>query len=138
MGSSDARDPRNEVDAAELSRSTHSMRLVRQLRHGDRAAMNELLERYGPRMERVIRVKLHAQLRRHIDPEDIVQEVLLIASQKVGDIELRTDASILQWLSKIAVTPTKLRNQDSFSTNLLRTVLSLFRSPTSRPRLSKT
>lgn len=103
MDSRDLGDPREDFDGAGLTRLTHSMKLVRKLRRGDRAAMNELLERYGPRIERVVSVKLNAHLRRHIDPADIVQEVLLIAAQKIGDIELRSEASIFHWLAQIAV-----------------------------------
>lgn len=108
---SDSDAPRGEVGSEEEAdaRSTYSMRLVRLHREGDAAALDELLRRYEPRLRRIIRLKLDPRLQRRVDVDDVVQEVLLVAALKVRDIELRSDASILQWLSSIAANRIKKR-----------------------------
>ncbi len=91
--------PSSPEPLPELARSVE---LVRQFQAGDRAACNELLERYRPRLSRIVRVKLGADLRRHLDEEDVVQEALLVAATKLAAFELRSHAGILHWLARIA------------------------------------
>ncbi|NOT29057.1 MAG: hypothetical protein HOP15_01270, partial [Planctomycetes bacterium] len=45
---------------APLPELSRSIELVRQFQAGNRAACNELLERYRPRLLRIVRVKLGA------------------------------------------------------------------------------
>ena len=87
------------LEIPELSRS---IELVQRIQTGDRDALNELFERYKPRLKRIIRIKMGARLQRHLDEDDIVQEVFLIAMRKVQEFELRSHAGILQWLARIA------------------------------------
>ena len=87
---------------APLPELSRSIELVRQSQAGNREACNELLERYRPRLLRIVRVKLGAELRKHLDEEDVVQEALLIASTKLVSFELRSHAGILHWLARIA------------------------------------
>lgn len=86
----------------ELPELSRSVELVRQIHAGDREARNELFERYRPRLLRIVRIKLGSSLRRWLEEEDIVQEALVIADQKIGDFELRSHAGLLQWLARIA------------------------------------
>jgi RNA polymerase sigma-70 factor (subfamily 1) len=88
-----------QLDVPDLSRSIELVKLVQ---GGDRAALDELFERYKPRLLRIIRVKMGARLQRYLDEEDILQEVFVIAMRKVQEFELRTHAGILQWLARIA------------------------------------
>lgn len=81
---------------------TESMDLVVLAQEGDKNALNDLLERYEPRLRRVVRIRLGARLRNHMESGDIVADAYIVAFQKIGDLELRTSASILQWLSTIA------------------------------------
>ena len=78
------------------------MKLVHRVREGDDAAMGELLERYRQRLERIVRVRMGARLERSIEVDDLVQETFIVAMRKLADIELRSHASILQWLAKVA------------------------------------
>jgi RNA polymerase sigma factor (sigma-70 family) len=87
-------------DAPDLSASAFLLRKVQQ---GDRNALNELCERYKPRVRRIIRVRLGSQLQRHLDAEDLLQEVFVIAIRKIPELELRGHSSILQWFSKVAI-----------------------------------
>jgi DNA-directed RNA polymerase specialized sigma24 family protein len=86
----------------ELPDLSSSMLLVRQVRRGMKGAIDELLQRYQARMRRIIAIKMGASLRRQLDVDDILQEVFLIAFQKIDGLELRSKASILQWMAKIA------------------------------------
>ena len=85
-----------------LPELSYSMELVQKVQGGEGGAMDELLERYQPRMRRIIAIKMGAKLRRQIDVEDILQEVFLIAFRKIEGLELRSKASILRWMAKIA------------------------------------
>ena len=78
------------------------MLLVRQVRKGVEGAIDELLQRYQARMRRIIAIKMGAGLRRHLDVDDVLQEVFLISFQKIDRLELHSKASILQWMAKIA------------------------------------
>ncbi len=85
-----------------LPELSYSMELVHKVRDGEGGAMDELLERYQPRMRRIIAIKMGPKLRRQIDVEDILQEVFLIVFHKIEGLELRSKASILRWMAKIA------------------------------------
>ena len=85
-----------------LPELSYSMELVHKVRDGEGGAMDELLERYQPRMRRIIAIKMGPKLRRQIDVEDILQEVFLTVFRKIGGLELRSKASILLWMTKIA------------------------------------
>ncbi len=81
---------------------TRSMELLWQGQKGDAEAVNELFTRYMPRMRRVLRIKISASLRSRIDPEDVLQESMMIAARKLSELEVRTPSSIMHWLAKIA------------------------------------
>ena len=81
---------------------THSMELVWQGQRGNAGAVNELFTRYIPRLRRILCIKISAAQRAAVDPEDVLQETLIVASRRLNELELRTPSSILQWLSKIA------------------------------------
>jgi len=80
---------------------TRSMELAWQGQSGDAAAVNELFKRYIPRMERVVRIKV-GSWRTRIDPDDVLQETLLVATRRFHELDVRTPSSIYQWLAKIA------------------------------------
>ena len=86
----------------ELVDLTKSVELVLRYKDGDQEALDELFNRYWPRLRRVIRIRMGPELRQIVDADDLVQDTLLIEMRKLGDLELRTPASIMQWLSRIA------------------------------------
>ena len=94
--------PLHESLSAELPDLTESMRLVQQAQAGSREALEHLLERYHERITRIVRVRLSQKLRRFMESGDIVQETLRKAAANVGELELRSQAAIMQWLSRIA------------------------------------
>ena len=97
--------PANPGDASSeiyLGDPTRSMELLWQGQRGDASAVNELFGRYMPRMRRVVRIKVSGSLRTRLDPEDVLQETMMIAVRKLSELEVRTPSSIMQWLAKIA------------------------------------
>lgn len=81
---------------------TQSMELVWQGQAGNAGAVNELFTRYIPRMRRILCIKITAAQRAAVDPEDVLQETMIVANRRLNELEVRTPSSILQWLSKIA------------------------------------
>lgn len=79
-----------------------SVDLLRQGQTGDRGAVNELLTRYIPRLARILRVKIPPGLRARVEPDDVLQETLIVATRRLDELEVRTSAGLLQWLAKIA------------------------------------
>ena len=51
--------------------------LLARARAGDAAALSELFEEFRPRLARMVALRLHASLKRRLDPADIVQEAWL-------------------------------------------------------------
>ncbi len=79
-----------------------TVELVGKVKEGDARALNELFRRYQPRLRRVVRIKMGPRLRACCDADDIVQESCMVALAKLGEFEMRGQASVLQWLTKIA------------------------------------
>ena len=79
-----------------------SVVLVHRARGGDRGALDDLLGRYRGRLLRIVRIRMGAGLARLVDPEDVVQETLAAAANRVTDFEPASHASILHWLAAIA------------------------------------
>ena len=62
-----------------------TQRLLRQVEQADSAAADALWERHRPALRRLIELRLDRALGRRVDASDIVQDVLLRASQRLGD-----------------------------------------------------
>ena len=90
------------VSPDELPDLTESMRLLREAQDGNDLALDELFRRYEARLSRIVRIKMSAKLRRCVETVDVVQETYRAALRRINDLELRSTASILQWLAKIA------------------------------------
>ena len=86
----------------ELPELTESMHLLLEAQKGDEQALNDLLARYHDRIQRIIRVKMSYRLRRCVETIDIVQDAFAKAARAIDTLELRSTASILQWLARIA------------------------------------
>lgn len=99
-----ARDtPHDSMPKPELLDLTRSMELVQAYQAGDAEALNDLFRRYEARLRRIVRIKMGPKLRRFFEPDDVMQDVFVVAIKQVEKMELRSHASILQLLSKIAL-----------------------------------
>ncbi len=81
---------------------TRSIELVRRAQDGEEAALNTLLQRYYEPVRRIVRLRLSRQLRTHMESVDIVQETLTAAVRAFDRFEVRTESSLINWLSAIA------------------------------------
>lgn len=79
-----------------------SIELVRRAQGGDASALNLLFGRYYPRVLRIVRVRLGAALRSHLDSSDAVQETFLAAVQGFDRFEMRDDGALVHWLATLA------------------------------------
>lgn len=87
----------NNFEAA----GTASVSLLRRFQGGESRALNELLDRYRPRIERIALARLGPKLRTKVDVQDVVQEVLVRAIDGLDDFELREDAALIDWLARL-------------------------------------
>jgi RNA polymerase sigma-70 factor (ECF subfamily) len=77
-------------------------RLFRRARRGSEEAVNEVFDRYGDRLHALVRLRLGANLRRHLDSRDIVQSTMLKAFQAFDRFEGSASRSLMAWLGRIA------------------------------------
>jgi RNA polymerase sigma-70 factor (subfamily 1) len=80
----------------------NSLVLVRRAQAGDDGALNELFERYYERVRSVVRMRLGHELRLSLDSGDILQETFIQATRAFPTFEPRDEASVINWLAKIA------------------------------------
>lgn len=71
-------------------------------KEGDQDAVNRLFARYHERLARIVRLRMSEWLRRHTDPEEIVNSTFLTAWKNLHKFEMRDHASLMLWLDKIA------------------------------------
>ena len=76
--------------------------LIARARQGDRHAFDELAERHRARLLAFIRTRLGEDLRRHAEPEDILQEAYLKGFKSLDRFEWRGERSFFAWLATIA------------------------------------
>jgi len=69
---------------------------------GDRQALDRLLRRYSDRLARMVRLNLDVRLCARTDPEDIVQDSLVVAAQRLPEFLLTRPVHFYVWLRKIA------------------------------------
>lgn len=81
---------------------TQSLDLVLRAQAGDSAALNRLFERYSERVRRIVRLRLGSKLRESLDSGDILQETFLAAVKSFDNFEMREEASLINWLSRLA------------------------------------
>ena len=91
------------------SSQTDSFTLLRQHRAGVPGALDRLLARHYPRVERIVRVRLGPALVGRVEVADVVQECMLQAARRVERFEQREDARIIHWLARLA--ETEIRRQ---------------------------
>jgi RNA polymerase sigma factor (sigma-70 family) len=95
-----------------MSESTTFAEFIRRVRAGDERAARELLERYGPAMRRVVRVRLREpRLYSRFDCDDICQSVMasFFVRAAAGQFDLERPDELLRLL--VVMTRRKLSNQ---------------------------
>jgi RNA polymerase sigma-70 factor (ECF subfamily) len=77
--------------------------LIARVQQGDANALDELLERYRPRLRHWARRRLPAWSRSLADTDDIVQDVLIRTVQRLPAFQSRGDAGFELYLRRILV-----------------------------------
>jgi RNA polymerase sigma-70 factor (ECF subfamily) len=75
-----------------------SLDLLRRVRAGDSSALDVLIARYRPRLVRWASGRLPAHARDLAETQDLVQETLLQAFRKIGQIEIRGEGALQAYL----------------------------------------
>jgi RNA polymerase sigma factor (sigma-70 family) len=78
-----------------------SMTLLARAQAGDQDALEALLDRYRPRLQRWARGRLPDWARDLADTHDLVQETLIQAFKNVDGFEVRGDGAFQAWLRQI-------------------------------------
>lgn len=81
---------------------TKTIDLVYRAQRGEKEAIDRILDRYYERVRRIVSIRLGPQLRNALDSSDILQETFLTAAKRFQDFEPRDEASLINWLSKLA------------------------------------
>ena len=81
---------------------TPTQQLLNRARQGEAEAVNALLARHRAAVEHMIRLRLDRAIAPRVDASDIVQEVLLEASQRLGDYLRQPTMPFHLWLRHIA------------------------------------
>ncbi len=89
------------ADPAEPELST-TFHLVREAKDGQLEALGALFDRYYRRVRKVVQLRLGAKLRGVMDANDILQETFIGAIKSFDRFEMRNEASVINWLSRIA------------------------------------
>lgn len=76
--------------------------LIDRARRGDASAVDRLLDRYRERLRQMVAVRMDDRLAARIDPSDVVQETLMVASQRLGEYLGKRPIAFYPWLRQIA------------------------------------
>lgn len=76
--------------------------LLKRAQAGDRAAFEELVDEYRPRLDTLIGLRLRSNLRDFVEVEDVAQETLLRAYRSIGTAEFEEKYALFAWLGTIA------------------------------------
>lgn len=83
--------------------SSGTDRLLKRVATGDRDAIGTLMIEHRNYLRRIIDARMEPRLRQKLDPSDVVQETLALASQRIDDYLARRPASFRIWLRGTAL-----------------------------------
>ncbi len=76
--------------------------LLRRAREGDESAIDRLLARHRERLRRMVDVRMDDRLSARVDPSDVVQEALVVASKRLPAYLGNPPLPLYPWLRQIA------------------------------------
>jgi RNA polymerase sigma-70 factor (ECF subfamily) len=83
--------------------SAETVRLLQQIRAGDRQAVEQLFARHRPYLHRFVELRLDPRLRPRVDASDVVQEACLDALARLDAYLERPPMPLRLWLRQIAL-----------------------------------
>ncbi|MEZ6032084.1 MAG: sigma-70 family RNA polymerase sigma factor [Planctomycetaceae bacterium] len=76
--------------------------LLKGVENGDPAAMNQLMDRHREAVRRMVQMRLDHAVSRRVDASDVVQDVLLEASQRLAEYIRSPSMPFHLWLRQLA------------------------------------
>jgi RNA polymerase sigma-70 factor (ECF subfamily) len=76
--------------------------LLLQVKQGDEAAVNQLMERHRDALRQIVRMRLDQKIQRRVDVSDVVQDVLVEANRRLQDYLQNPAMTFRLWLRQIA------------------------------------
>lgn len=76
--------------------------LVNRAAEGDSQAVQDLFGQYRDRLKRMVALRLDRRLQKRVDPSDVVQEALIVASNRLGEYADDPPMEFYLWLRWIA------------------------------------
>src|SRR5215831_5338773 len=86
------------MDASSISQDPGELELIRRAGEGDAAGLEGLLERYRPRLRRMIKLRLDRRLQGRVDPSDVIQEAYLEVSRRLAEYLRDPSLPFFLWL----------------------------------------
>ena len=81
---------------------TEEIALVQEAKDGSSEAIGTLFERFGTRLYAMIRSKMGSSLQNRVDPEDVLQNTMLKAFEKIDQFDGNGPTTLLGWMAIIA------------------------------------
>lgn len=81
---------------------TSTLGLIERVKRGDTEAFGQLFRKYRRRLAVLIYYRMGAELKRHAEVDDILQETFFEASQRMNQFNYQSPGSFMAWLSRIA------------------------------------
>ena len=85
-----------------MNNQTSTFDLVERSKKGDQEAFSLLFHKYQRRLAVLVYYKMSEDLRARMEVDDVLQEVLLAATQSLDRFVYRSPGSFVAWLSRIA------------------------------------
>jgi RNA polymerase sigma-70 factor (ECF subfamily) len=82
--------------------SAETCGLLEQVARGDGSALGRLLQRFRPRLQAFIGVRLDPRVRSRLDPSDVVQDVQLEVTRRMAEFLNRSPMPFHLWVRKTA------------------------------------
>jgi RNA polymerase sigma-70 factor (ECF subfamily) len=86
-----------------MNSATNSARtdeLLKSIAEGDAGALERLLGEHRDYLRRLLEARMEPRLRQRVDPSDIIQETLLVASRRIDDYLDRRPTTFRLWLRR--------------------------------------
>src|SRR5438876_8825427 len=95
-----------------MSEPTSTQVLLQRVQTGEKAALNELYNRYVMRVLAAVRARLGAELRGKLESWDVVQDAMLASLKNVQSFDQTSEGAFLNRLAKVV--ENRIRDQLDF------------------------
>src|SRR5438270_13426608 len=85
-----------------INQDPGELELIRRAGEGDATGLHGLLERYRPRLRRMIKLRLDRRLQGRVDPSDVIQEAYLEVSRKLVEYLGGPSMPFFLWLRLVS------------------------------------